>query len=179
MYTNLRPRHASSLVSVHQRADRQTNSPLLVALQCQHDNVTTVSSLKVITTTLTTLQCLSCCSINTVRLLSITQEKRSYSSEAVAELFVWSYLPCMHLPQRDKPKAKRYTRNSKIALGERTCRKNSSSSWKAQRLCVFAGAARWPMSAHFSTICMPLQLGKNATKLDWFDVVVIGLLYMA
>jgi len=72
----------------------------------------------------------------------------------------------MHLPQKDKAQAKRYFRNSKKALGVRICRKNSSSSWKAQRLCVVAGAARWPMSAHFSTICMPLQLGKNTAKFD-------------
>ena len=169
VHTNLGPCHASSLISVHQRADRQTNSPLLVALQCKHDNVTILSNLKVMTTTFNTLQCLSCCCTDVAQSIQSdfsSQEKRSFSSEAVAELFVWSYLPCMHIPQRAKHKAKRYTRNSKTALGVPTCRKNSSSSWKAQRLWVFAGAARWPMSAHFSTICMPLQLGNNTKKFD-------------
>jgi len=39
-----------------------------------------------------------------------------------------------------------------------TCWKNSSSSWYAQRLCVVQSAAKWPISAHFSIICISVTV---------------------
>ena len=44
-------------------------------------------------------------------------------------------------------------RNEQPLKQQQTCRKNSSSSFRLQRLWVAGSAARWPMSAHLSTIC--------------------------
>ena len=49
--------------------------------------------------------------------------------------------------------------SSCYAAARFTCLKNSSSSWYAHRLWVLGAAAKCPMSAHFSTICMaPFRL---------------------
>ena len=46
-----------------------------------------------------------------------------------------------------------------------TCLKNSSSSWYAHRLWVLGAAAKCPMSAHFSTICIaPFKLRTIITR---------------